>query len=417
MKKSTGAVKKSAAVKKSTGAKKPTTGVGKDISATKKVVKKVAVRISRAVISKSKPQIEKAKTLTSSPGTFKTHPNNNGENMGYFAAGSIVMILGLLLVSQNELKDDITQGQESVAQVQVESLPGPSSPLPKSEPVAQRAASGVLTEEFKLALSLNSSERIKFWSSYIESSREHQEKVAELANGLSVEDVAPIIPKSYDCTTFVETVAALTRSNSQDQFIAHLMAIRYKDGAANFYARNHLPESDWIPNNERAGILKDITQEVAQAHGLAPRFAEKKIDRNKWLAARAKEEGVARNLASTNEEASEVPVQIQVPYISIAQLKGVIGGIPDGTVINLVHAPSRKHTGVITHQGFLIREGSQYFLRHASRNGTIRSSELFTYLAMMRKQRSWPVVGVNLNQFSDSSPAISSATQVLPPNV
>jgi hypothetical protein len=345
------------------------------------------------------------------------------KNLGYLSASSIVILLGFLLATQTELKDD---GNPNSSQTLTANTPSQNNPSPSGttltpnlvtpnlERVVQKTNFSPLAEEFKLAFSLTTSERIKFWSAYIEGGQSHRDKISDLANGFTIEDIVPIVPKKYDCTTFVETVAALSKSNSPDQFIAQLVTIRYKDGATNFHSRNHFPEIDWIPNNERAGILKDITKDIAQSHGLAIQITRKEITRSKWLAVLAKQLGAFRELASTDERAAEVPIQAEVPYISLNELKGVVDKIPEGVVINLVHNSHSLHSGMITHQGFLIREGRQYFLRHASKNGIIRSSELFAYLtSRQKKSASWPVVGVNLNQFSDSSSSTSRLSDAM----
>jgi hypothetical protein len=426
--------KKAPEPKKSMSSKKPT--VSKKAAGPKKPLKPKKEKVLEKVLKKpaepkkstlrlsetfSQPKVRLAKTSpTLFPPVITQVDQKRRRNVGYMTASTLVVALGVLLVSQNEFKDEnnystssaITQAKES--QNSAPNLTAPVSSEVNATAtkkqdgnIAQKAITGPLADEFNLARSLSSSERIKFWSAYIEGDEDHKEKVADLASGFTVEDVAPIIPKKYNCTTFVETVAALSQSDSPDQFITRLIAIRYKEGAANFYARNHLPESDWIPNNQKAGILKDITTSIAQTHGFVAQISRKEIPRNKWLNARAKQEGVLknlRNIASTREEAAEIPIQAEVPYIKLSQLKEVVAEIPDGTVINLVHDADNRHTGVITHQGFLIREGNQYFLRHASNNGIIRNSELFNYLAKLQKQKKrWPVVGVNLNQFSDSS--------------
>jgi len=442
----------------------------KKIAGAKKIgePKKASGKILGTLLSKPKLRSEKSQLngrinrRTSSPVNSKPplflRAESKKKTIGYFVAGSLVMTFGLLLATQNEVREEssanfasavsptLTENKyhsaaapdslpvpvpnaESARVINSELAPVPS-PVARDEnsaivpsvksiarnnaPVARSAPLSPLSEEFLLASSLNSSERIKFWSSYIESGRGHREKVADLAAGFSIDDVAAIIPKKYDCTTYIETVAALSQSNTPDQFIAHLLAIRYKDGTAVFSARNHLPDADWIPNNQRAGILKDITGLVAQAHGLRLEISRKSIDRNKWLASRAKLEGVSRSLASTREDVAGIPVQAQVPYIRLSQFKGVLEGIPDGAVINLVHGADNQHNGLITHQAFFIKEGGKYFLRHASKHGFIRSSELISYLNKLKNQNSrWPVVGINLNQLSDSSSSTSRLSETM----
>ena len=68
--------------------------------------------------------------------------------------------------------------------------------------------------------------------------------------------------RQLDCTTFVETVLALTRSLEQnkltfDAFCYNLRMIRYSEGIVSYPTRQHY-FTYWIQENEKKGIVKDI---------------------------------------------------------------------------------------------------------------------------------------------------------------
>lgn len=72
--------------------------------------------------------------------------------------------------------------------------------------------------------------------------------------------------EKLDCTTFVETVTALTltyreKKNSFKDFLKWLRHIRYKNGTSIDYTwRNHY-FSSWIENAEKMALVKEIGQE------------------------------------------------------------------------------------------------------------------------------------------------------------
>ena len=70
-----------------------------------------------------------------------------------------------------------------------------------------------------------------------------------------------------DCTTFVENVLtfSLLLKNGKthfDDFTETLEKIRYKDGKLDGYASRLHYFSEWIANNEKKGLLKDITSGI-----------------------------------------------------------------------------------------------------------------------------------------------------------
>ncbi|BBA80104.1 hypothetical protein RGRSB_1709 [cyanobacterium endosymbiont of Rhopalodia gibberula] len=73
--------------------------------------------------------------------------------------------------------------------------------------------------------------------------------------------------KEFDCVLFVETVLAITRSitlnNSRYKtFTKHLQEQRYINGFINGYCSRLHYFSDWINDNQKRGIVKNITAEL-----------------------------------------------------------------------------------------------------------------------------------------------------------
>lgn len=71
-----------------------------------------------------------------------------------------------------------------------------------------------------------------------------------------------------DCTTFVETVIALTMCDKQrsfryESFKQNLTTIRYRKGRRNGYLSRLHYFSDWIADNEQKGIVKEYTREIS----------------------------------------------------------------------------------------------------------------------------------------------------------
>ena len=74
--------------------------------------------------------------------------------------------------------------------------------------------------------------------------------------------------RELDCTTFVETVAALSICDKNDQrtfedYCQNLMMIRYRNGKMNGYPSRLHYFTWWGEDNERLGIVKDIAPKSA----------------------------------------------------------------------------------------------------------------------------------------------------------
>ncbi|WP_297904996.1 N-acetylmuramoyl-L-alanine amidase-like domain-containing protein [uncultured Parabacteroides sp.] len=73
--------------------------------------------------------------------------------------------------------------------------------------------------------------------------------------------------RELDCTTFAETVLALSRTmqgenTSFESFCENLRYLRYREGTIRDYTDRLHYMTDWFYENERKGIVRDIGQEI-----------------------------------------------------------------------------------------------------------------------------------------------------------
>jgi hypothetical protein len=62
----------------------------------------------------------------------------------------------------------------------------------------------------------------------------------------------------FDCVTYIETVLALARAETLEDFINEMREMRYARGEVKWASRNHYMV-DWARNNEERGIIRDLT--------------------------------------------------------------------------------------------------------------------------------------------------------------
>lgn len=75
--------------------------------------------------------------------------------------------------------------------------------------------------------------------------------------------------RELDCTTFAETVLALSRTLQEEKpsyeaFLHHLQSLRYRKGTITDYTDRLHYMTDWFYENERKGIVKDLGREVGE---------------------------------------------------------------------------------------------------------------------------------------------------------
>lgn len=202
---------------------------------------------------------------------------------------------------------------------------------------------------------------------------------------------------AFDCVTLVETALALGRATSVAEAARLLDAIRY-DGAPSWESRRHYVESQWVPALVAGGWLEPATARIA---GDRARRTVKVLDDATW--ARAERAGrVIPGLPPERLPRGAFPLEA----VPLAQVAGVAGRIPPGTVLVVVRADRPDRATRVTHMGIVVRgaDGTPR-LRHASDLpgvGRVTDEPLSAFLRRASAKR-WPVAGVSL--FSIRAPA------------
>jgi hypothetical protein len=158
----------------------------------------------------------------------------------------------------------------------------------------------------------------------------------------------------FDCVTYIETILALARASSVDDFIEWLRKIRYERGRIQWERRNHYMTL-WIRNNIREGILRPVSMPAAAT-----------ISKERVL-------NVVPGLSAQRTHVKCVPKQA-VPRLA--------GYLQSGDLIFFVS--TRKSLDVF-HAGIIVRDGKSMSMRHASRGqGFVVEQDLSEFLMANR---------------------------------
>jgi Protein of unknown function (DUF1460) len=158
----------------------------------------------------------------------------------------------------------------------------------------------------------------------------------------------------FDCVTYIETVLALARASSPDDFIKSLRKIRYAQGRVAWARRNHYMTA-WIRNNTREGFVRSVAMPSASV-----------LSRLRTLT-------VVPGLSAR---------RTRVKCLPKSALPKVAGRLQTGDLMFFVS--TRKNLDVF-HTGIVIREGKRLLLRHAARSrGSVVEQDLNEFLKANR---------------------------------
>ena len=188
---------------------------------------------------------------------------------------------------------------------------------------------------------------------------------------------------AFNCTTFVETVLALARCAasgkiSRDAFCKNLRLIRYRQGKIYSYSSRLHYFTDWLRDNEKKGILTDISCHLGGNH------QRKKINfmttHKKLYPALENKTQLARMLMVEKNLSRRFFYVIGRNKVNSQKEK-----IRNGDVI----AFAANQEGLdVAHVGFAIRQGKSLHLLHASSKygGVVISKKtLVAYLKSNKK--------------------------------
>ena len=178
--------------------------------------------------------------------------------------------------------------------------------------------------------------------------------------------------QGLDCTTFVENVLAfsrMVRTNKTDfeTFVNTLEAIRYKDGKLDGYSSRLHYFSEWIANNEKKGLLNNITAEIGGKEiSKEINFMSTHRDLYPFLADEVNFEKIQQSENFLNKQPICVLAQDEIAANE--------DKIHSGDIIALTTSIKGLD---ITHTGIAILEkDGRIHLLHASSSGQVKISEL-----------------------------------------
>jgi hypothetical protein len=196
--------------------------------------------------------------------------------------------------------------------------------------------------------------------------------------------------REFDCVTFVENVIALagcvkSRQKSFERFQKLLWKIRYRHGRLQGYASRLHYFSDWIQDNQKKGIVRDVATEIG---GKPYRKTFNYMTTHPESYPPLKVAANLRRMKSVERAISRRSLH-DIPKRSVRTLEHQI---QDGDVI----AITTNTEGLdVQHVGFAVRVKSRIHLLHASsaeRKVVLSKQTLYRYL-MQSRTRSGIMVG------------------------
>ncbi len=176
-----------------------------------------------------------------------------------------------------------------------------------------------------------------------------------------------------DCTTFVENVLAfsLMLQNQQkdfENFTDNLESVRYRNGNLEGYPSRLHYFTEWIRNNEKKGLVKDITRELGGVELEKPiNFMGTHRNLYPFLAS---DENFEAMLKVEKELAKE-----KLCYLPQDHIESKEHLIKSGDILALatsIKGLDVTHTGIAIHQP----DGRLHLLHASSKNGEVEISEL-----------------------------------------
>jgi hypothetical protein len=169
--------------------------------------------------------------------------------------------------------------------------------------------------------------------------------------------------REMDCTTLVETCIALAHTlqsgkPSFETYCRYLQRLRYRDGLINDYTDRLHYFSDWIYENERKGLMRDMTRQIGgKPHRINvslmsthPESYPQLKSHPQWLEAIRRKEG-------------EISVRQGYAMIPEASVADCGDRMKNGDIACFV---TRIHGLDISHLGFIYRKGKVTGFIHAS---------------------------------------------------
>lgn len=170
--------------------------------------------------------------------------------------------------------------------------------------------------------------------------------------------------REMDCTTFVETVFALTLASKTEQkgfqdFVSALCKIRYRNGILDGYPSRLHYTSEWIEDNMKKNILEDVTSKISNdVLSLSVNFMSSHPDSYHQL------KNNPKNLNSIKKTEAYLTGK-RVFYIPKEKIE-TIDNIPEIKSGDIVVFTTNIKGLDVSHMGFVVRSDGRLYLLHAS---------------------------------------------------
>lgn len=192
--------------------------------------------------------------------------------------------------------------------------------------------------------------------------------------------------REMDCTTLVENVLALARTlqsddPSFDTFCRELQSIRYREGRITGYPDRLHYMSDWIWENARKGIVRDVTAEASGVPlPLNLSFISTHPEAYKQLKGRP---DWVRQMAAKEKEIN----RRSYAYLPKAEIARADTCLKSGDVVCFVTTVPGLD---VSHVGILYRQGERLTFIHASTTAKrviVNEASIQDYTARMKSNR------------------------------
>ncbi len=225
----------------------------------------------------------------------------------------------------------------------------------------------------------------------------------------------------FDCLTYVTTVVSLSQANTLPGFKHCIRQIRYGNGVRAYINRNHFTSLDWNLNNQRKGIVEDITASIVdENHQPVALYSTTLINKPQWYQKKSMNDIrlLEKNpqlrkqqLEALKKQGATLPAtKVKIAYLPLDKLINsknelnmqLINQIPDGAIIEIVRPDwnLKEKIGTnlhVSHLGFFIKKQNGYYFRQASSiQNKICDVPLRDYLIQIRKSPT--IKGINVQK-------------------
>ncbi len=170
--------------------------------------------------------------------------------------------------------------------------------------------------------------------------------------------------RAFDCVTFVESTLAIARclrsgKTAFADYTRELQALRYRDGVIRGYPSRLHYFTDWIRDNERKKLVRDVTRELG---GESVKKIFNIMSTHRADYPRLSDDAVYRDIRAAEERLSETSYAV-IPRDKVAAAEP---GIKNGDIIALatsIAGVDVSHTGLA-----VVSDGTVHYL-HAPLSG------------------------------------------------